>query len=267
MSQNKSKLERRYIAISRILRKRNYGFVKVIRSYQNLIFNTTFTKSDIDEIARDIYKSYTAGRSTESLKDMFDKLDAKVEGLRDKLKKIFKTLLLQGSRKVFNNKGEPLELGIPNYDKVIDRLTENNLKYIKNISELQRDAIIKTISQGVKDGKSYAAMRDDLLANVEGLTATRAKLIASNEAHDAHVKAMTKTMTDNGIEKYQWLTANDDRVSDICRSLHRHVFKFGETGTMTWKDIKGKAYTISKSPKPIHSSHVNCRCVIVAIVD
>jgi SPP1 gp7 family putative phage head morphogenesis protein len=110
-------------------------------------------------------------------------------------------------------------------------------------------------------------MSDDIVSEIDNLSKNRAELIADNEAHKAHARAQEDTMRENGIERYQWLTAGDDRVSPICQSLHRQVFEFGKTGTMNWKDVNGKTYVISKSPTPIRSSHIRCRCVIIAIID
>lgn len=252
-----TRVEKRYIAIQRILRRRNYGFQKVINSYTDEIVRATFTKKSTDELARKLYSDLTAGRK-ESLEDVFKPLNERMDKLFTKLSKIFSTLLLQGSRKVFSAKGSPLELRVPSYAKEIEALKNENMKLVKGVTDEQRAFLVRKVSDGIKQGKTYSAMADDILKETEFFTRNRAKLIAFNESHKAHTIAMEKTMVENGITKYQWLTAGDDRVSDICQSLHRQVFTFGKTGLMNWKDAKGKVVKIHKSPRPIRDSHIRC---------
>ena len=261
-----TRTERRFIAIQRILRKRNYGFKKVIDSYTDDIVRATFTKKATDELGRKLYSDLTAGRK-ESLEDVFKPLNDRLDKLFSKLEKMFSTLLLQGSRKVFGPTGKPLELKVPSYTKEIEALKKENMKLVKGVTADQRAFLVRKISDGIKQGKSYTQMADDIVSETESFTKNRAKLIAHNESHKAHTIAMEKTMVENNIKKYQWLTAADDRVSDICQSLHREVFEFGKTGTMKWRDIKGKVVEIHKSPRPIRDSHIRCRCVTIAVVE
>lgn len=267
-----NKTERRYVAIQRILRSRNYGFSKVIAQFQKDIILTVGVKSDWNQAGRFYYNQLSAGRSQEGLSKqnldaLFDALNLRFNKLSDKLRKIAATLFLQGSSKVFDKNGSPIKLAIPKYEKEIDQLVENNLKYVKDITVEQRKKILNHISDGIKNGKSYKDIASNMLVDVDSLTRSRAELIAKNESHLAHSKAMMKTMQENGIDKYQWLSAGDSRVSPICQSLHRQVFKIGQTGKMSWRDINGKSYQISKSPKPIHDSHIGCRCVTIAVVE
>ena len=262
---SKSKLERRYIAVSRILRKRNYGFMKVLNSYSNSIYKTVYTKTDTDKMARAMYNQLK-GRSTQSLEDVFKKLNDKLKLLEPKIAEYMTRFLDQGSSKVFDAKGNTLRLTKPNYKKVIQMLTRQNLKYVKGITEDQRKKTLDILSKGIKDGKTYAQMADQIVAEVQDISFNRAKLIASNEAHGAHARAMEDTMRKNGIDKYQWLSAGDNRVSPICQSYHRKVFEFGKTGKMNWTDVDGKNHVVSKSPKPIKDSHIGCRCVTIAVI-
>jgi SPP1 gp7 family putative phage head morphogenesis protein len=262
----KTKLERRYIAVSRILRKRNYGFIKVLDSYSNTIYKTIYTKTATEQMGRAMYNQLK-GRSTQSLEDVFKKLNDKLKLLEPKIAAFITKFLDQGSSKVFDAKGTTLRLTKPNYTKVIQQLTKNNLKYIKDITEDQRKKTLDILSKGIKDGKSYAQMADSIVDEVEHISQSRAKLIASNEGHGAHARAMEDTMRKNGIDKYQWLTAADNRVSAICQSYHRQIFAFGKVGKMRWRDIDGKIHIVSKSPKPIKDSHIGCRCVIISVID
>jgi SPP1 gp7 family putative phage head morphogenesis protein len=260
----KNKIERRYLAVSRILRSRNYGFKKIISKYQALIFKSSYRKGEVDQMARDMYNNLTA---KESLSDLFDKANQRIDKTFKDIESIIRALLLQGSSKVFDARGNILKLGIPNYEKTIQRLTTNNLNLVKGISEDQRKVILDEISKGVKKGKSYAQMSDQIHSRVETISKSRASLIANTESHKAHSEAMERTMVHNGIKKYQWLSANDARVAPLDESLHRQVFEFGKKGTMDWKGTDGKTYKIAKSPRPIHDTHPRCRCVIVSVLD
>ena len=222
---SKSKLERRFIQISRILRKRNYGLKKGINGYSGSIYKAVYTKTGTDEAGRAIYNQLS-GKTTESLSDVFASLNKRLDKLFPKIAQYLELFLQQGSRKVFDKNGMALKLKIPSYVKVIDKLQEDNLKYVKDITDAQRKLMVDEISKGIKSGKTYSQMADDIQSKVEGISKSRAELIANNEAHKAHARAMEDTMRHNGITKYQWLTADDNRVSPICQSYHRKVFEY-----------------------------------------
>lgn len=262
----KTKIERRYIAVQRILRKRNYGLIKAINSYTAQIYSATYRKGEIDELGRTMYKQLTESR-TESMDEVYDKLNVRIDKLFEDIKRFITLFLMQGSRKVFDNKGAVLSLKTPNYTKVIERLTEQNMRYVRNITDDQRKILLDEVTKGIKAGKPYSAMAEGIQSRIGSMSKARATLIAQNEGQSAHAYAQERTMKENGVEKYQWLTAGDDRVSAICKSLHRKVFKFGEVGKMNWTDANGKELQIDKSPRPVKSSHIRCRCCCIAIFD
>jgi SPP1 gp7 family putative phage head morphogenesis protein len=258
-----SKPERKLVLVRRILRKRNYGLVKSSNDYATLIYQYVFNRERIEKELDMLFRQLTMPR-TESLADMFDVFNSAMPSIGNLVRKFATLFFTQGSKKVFDLRGNVLQFGIPEYTGEIDAFVEHNLKFIEDITLVQRKKMIDLLSQGIKKGKSYSQMASEIVAEVDHISQSRAKLIARNEAQRAYAISTEKTMREAGVEKYMWLSANDDRVSPICQSLHRNVFTFGLKGTMDWKDVTGKTYTIHKSPLPVRDSHVGCRCCIVA---
>ena len=264
----KTKLERRYLRIQKIIRKRNYGFQKEIDKYTNKIYSSIYSESVFDRIIRETFKQYspaTESVSKESLADLYGDLNQRNERISSFLPKFFQRLLKQGSGKVFDATGTNLNLKIPSYKQEIKILSQNNLRHIKDLTDRQRELIQNEVSKGIKEGKTYTEVGKSINKKVSKVSQKRAQLIAKNESHLAHRQAMEKTMVENGFGQYQWVTAGDNRVSPICKSLHRQIFKFNQAGTMQWRAEDGEIHTISKSPKPIDDSHIGCRCIIIAV--
>lgn len=257
----RNKVENRYLRIQRIIRSRNYGFEKKINEFNKLITSNLYSESLIDKIAKTTYnqrKPLGESVSTEYLNDLFNELNERAENVLKKLPQFFRDVLVQGSKKVFGKDGKPLKLEVPDYTNVIKNLVDDQKKYLNNITDKQRSIIDEEISKGIEEGKTYSQMAKSIKSRTSDFTKERAELIANTECHRAHSTAMETTMREAGFERYQWVTANDDRVAPLDKSMHRKIFEFGKEGTMPWRGADGKTYELDKSPKPVHSTHPRC---------
>lgn len=214
-----------------------------------------YTKKKVVETGFMLFTQLKAGASLSTIKDLFSTLDPdKVEKLNKESTKVFKKAMDKGADKLTDVTGKILKLDKPSYDVQINQLVENNLKYVKDLGNDQQKLIIKKLQAGIKDGKTYEQMSDDITKSVRGMTKARANLIARTEVTRATNVSMEKTMKANGFRTYFYLTAGDDRVSDICNKN-----SFGNvkgTGPM-------QPHLVGKGPLPVKDSHPNCRCTIV----
>lgn len=218
-----------------------------------------FTKKKIEETGVFLFTQIKAGVSPSKLKGLFNTIDdKKLEKYTKSTVKTYTKAMDMGGSKVTDMTGKKVKLAKPNYDVQINSLVENNLKDVKNLGEDQKKVMIKKLQVGIKEGKSYGEMSTDINKSVKGMTESRAKTIASNEVNLAVSKSMEKTLKANGFIWYFYLTAGDDRVSDIC-----NINSFGNkngTGDM-------QRHMTGKGPIPVRDSHIRCRCSIVKAAD
>lgn len=199
---------------------------------------------------------------------MFFGLNTRLDGLSKYLKIWAKSALILGSKKIFDARGNAFKFDIPKYEREIQILAADNMSLVKGLTDDQRKILTQEVINGVKNGQSFTATAQNIIDKIKDMSMTRAVTIAKNETLKAHSYAQAKTMTENGIKKYQWLTADDNRVAPLDRSMHRKVFEFGHDDELIdWKGADGKTYQIRASPLPVRDTHINCRCVIICLRD
>lgn len=232
--------------IRRIIRRRNYGFLKLINEYEKEIRAATLNKADILELIREYGKNPYS--QTESLQDVFDALNLRINRFIQKSAQRLKQAMQHGARKVLTQKGEPLQIKVPKYDTQVQALVQQNLRYVQKITTLQRDIIIRKLSDAIRQGKTYREVAKDIVAEASAIPYTKAKLIATTEISRAHVLAQQRVFRENNISKYKWLTAGDVNVCDRCKAND------------------GKIFIVGQGPLPVENTHPRCRCVTVAYV-
>lgn len=245
--------------------------IKSIEKYSNDIYKAIYNKKDIEEEAKILFDSFQSPNTqlesyqTESLNDLFERLNERISKLFEKLPQWASSVYQMGSKKVYDARGNTLKLEIPKYEMEVDELVKNNMQLVKNVTEEQRQILIEEVKKGIKNGQSFKQTGEKIQERIKEFSLNRSTLIANTETSRAHTYAQEKTMVENGIEKYQWISAADQRVAPLDASLHRKVFNFGETGEMNWKGKDGKTYVIPRSPRPVRDTHPRCRCIIVAV--
>lgn len=185
-----------------------------------------------------------SGRSSAIIADTFlvsaDKINDLAGFLQVNMKKLFES---QGV-KVYDASGNRVALQKVDYTAEIEEVVRDHLRYVNRLSDAQRKTAIQIISKGLDEGKSTSRVAKEAMEQIQGLTRRRANMIARTEITKASATAQLKTMRSNGIDRYVWIAALDDRTCNICRGYHKQVFEVG------------------RGPLPVRESHVNCRCVI-----
>lgn len=240
--------------VRKIIRKRNYGFLRLIDDYVLMIQETVYHKAEIKELVGEYYESLTGHRTpvtVESLHTLNDRLNSRMNKLANSLNPLFTKVRQHGANKVLDTKGNVLKFKVPTYVGVLNTIVKNNLAAVDRLSQYQKNSILKSLTQGIKDGLTYNQMAKSIVEDTEAITINRAQLIAITEVSRAHAQAQRDVMAQNGIKQYRWLTARDRVVCDLCKSLEQ-----------------GGPYNANdpNSPTPVESTHPRCRCVVCAVV-
>ena len=132
--------------------------------------------------------------------------------------------------------------------RVIDALKVRNLSALRGITDEMNKQIIRELTEGIQLGESVTKLSKRLTDRVDMIGKTRATTMARTETINAFTQGAELRYAQAGIEKMEWLTANDDRVCPICGPLDGTVFSI-------------------KSSHPRPPIHPNCRCALIPVID
>lgn len=127
----------------------------------------------------------------------------------------------------------------------VQLLASRSFEQLKGLTGQMAGRINTILAQGMIDGKSVTQIAREMLDTIDGLTESRALMIARTEIIHAHAEGQLDAFSDLGVEQVgalvEWSTAGDDRVCPICAAL------------------EGKVYTIDDA-RGLIPQHPNCRC-------
>jgi len=127
-----------------------------------------------------------------------------------------------------------------------EMLTINVRNDIESLTVDLKKKVTASLIDGMKNGLGPKVIAKQI-SDDTGLPRARAVTIARTETMKAHVTTAVDTFKKFGVEKVEWLVADDDRLCDKCMELN------------------GKQYPIDDHPDcPLHP---NCRCVLIPVVE
>jgi SPP1 gp7 family putative phage head morphogenesis protein len=142
----------------------------------------------------------------------------------------------------------------------VDFLANYQVQLLGDVGTELASSIQRTVTQGVLAGKSIPEVARDIGGVVEDEEAfrqagktvfktaqQRATLIARTETLRAHNEGRKAFYREAGVEKVQWLTADDERTCPECAPLDGKVFKIDEA--------------------PAMPAHPGCRCAWTSVVE
>lgn len=109
--------------------------------------------------------------------------------------------------------------------------------------------VLEELAAGVFDGESPEVVARRLRARFGARDYDWERLVRSEMAQAQSLGKLDE-YRELGVERYEYLTAEDSRVSSICRA-----------------NAAGGPYEIGKGPLPMRDSHPNCRCTIIGVAD
>lgn len=238
---------------ARLLNKRaNYGIGSVYNDYKKLIIDTFYDEN--------LFKEYIVKPEySENLSDGFnlylDALNQKINNIWEDVSKLITKAFSNGSKKVFDKDGNRVKIGEVKDKRGIDFIIANQQRYFKNLAKDQAIKVSKVIADGRDKGLSVAQIVVTMQREIKSLTKSRATTIARTEIVRSHNLGQIETMKELGVEKYDYVTAGDDRVSEICRRYESEgIDKGGYLVSLAGTEA---------NPLPSTNSHPNCRCVVV----
>ena len=198
---------------------------------------------------------------TSSLSSLFDYYTGRAELLaRDWTDKELNNLYryVYGSyKKEFPN----LSVSGEYYEQIMNAVISENLALIKSIpQEVLKDMQV-ALSQGIISGNQKELIKS--LKRIKGVSKDRAVFIARDQIHKAVESFKQVQNTALGIEYYEWLTADDERVSSgiggHAQNNHR-IFKYGSNEAIISHSNKRGYYYGKPGDRP------NCRCIAVGVI-
>lgn len=147
------------------------------------------------------------------------------------------------------------------YEQIMNAVISENLTLIKSIpQEVLKDMQV-ALSQGIISGNQKELIKN--LKRIKGVSKDRAVFIARDQIHKAVESFKQVQNTALGIEYYEWLTADDERVSSglggHAQNNHR-IFKYGSNEAIISHSAKRGFYYGKPGDRP------NCRCIAVGVI-
>lgn len=198
---------------------------------------------------------------TSTLSSLFDYYSAKAELLTknwsdEELSNLYR--YVYGSyKKEFPN----LSISGEYYERIMQAVVSENLALIKSIPEHVLKDMQITLSQGIISGNQKELIKS--LKRIKGVSRDRAVFIARDQVHKAAESFKQVQNTALGIEYYEWLTADDERVSDGIgghKQNNHRIFKYGSNEAIISHSAKRGFYYGKPGDRP------NCRCIAVGVI-
>jgi len=120
---------------------------------------------------------------------------------------------------------------------------------LKTVDKTGTEWVARTIQDGLEQGLSTAEITKYLRSEAKQIAEERADLISETELAYAMGLVEVETFRRNGIEKYRWITAEDERVCEICMANEAA----GEISI-------GEEFPMGVVAPP---QHVRCRCFLI----
>jgi len=227
-------------------KKKYYGVKTNIKEYQNEIFNTFYDETLLKQ---------TIGTEALTLVNYFQDISLKINELLEKAKEILLDSFQKGSKRLLDKNGNAIKFDEIKDSRAIDFLVNQQTDYYKGITEAQSRKANKLIALGLEKGESFEETAKKINSSIKGLTKARSLNIARTEIVKSHTVGQIQTMKEAGVEHYNYITANDSKVSKICRKNQgpkgrERIYNVALAGT-------------EQNPLPVINSHPSCRCVIV----
>jgi SPP1 gp7 family putative phage head morphogenesis protein len=257
-----SNLQKRNVNLLTEISKRNFRKIDRVKyfgvntnivQYKKLILETFYDEKLIDEAIKEFEKSTEDLHSTLAL--LNDEMNKRIGEIFSKVSSILYDAFVKGTKRVQKSDGSLIKLANIEDDASIKELVKRQDTYFKNLTKDQSNLIIKTISDSRAKGLSSGETAQIIRSKVKKLSQNRATAISRTEIVRSHNLGQVKVMKDLDIKYYNFITANDSKVCEICKRYQ---------GSLS----SPKRYVVElagnkDNPLPAFSTHPHCRCCVV----
>lgn len=132
----------------------------------------------------------------------------------------------------------------------IDAFTSSNARLITSIQSDYLDRVEGIITRGVQSGRLSTEITKEIQSTFK-IPKNRAKLIARDQVSKLNGNLNRLRQTNAGVEEYEWLTAEDERVRPTHRANNGKIFKWDSPPSATGHP----------------GEDVNCRCVPIPVIE
>lgn len=161
----------------------------------------------------------------------------------------------------YKSKFPNLSVSGEHYEQIMNAVINENIALIKSIPQDVLKDIQVALSQGIISGNQKELIKN--LKRIKGVNKDRAVFIARDQIHKAVESFKQVQNTALGIEYYEWLTADDERVSDGIgghKQNNHRIFKYGSNEAIISHSNKRGYYYGKPGDRP------NCRCIAVGVI-
>jgi len=219
----------------------NAGLPTIERRYTAALATREDRREDaepVDTIMQGVRLEYAATRTDDEIRRLLDRIGREVQDYNGREHQLrFRVLAV-----------DPIDAD-PWLDPVMNAWGEANASLIRRLpADLEAD-----IARGVQDAWRRGESLDDLrkrLADREGITERRARLIARDQVNKLNGQLHGVRQAAAGVTEYRWSTSMDERVRQ------RHADRHGQT--FQWSD----------PPSDGHPGQpIQCRCTPDPVLD
>ena len=135
-------------------------------------------------------------------------------------------------------------------DAVFILMQERGMQLVRTvIHRAYQDDLLAALAEGAFNGENPMIVARQLRRRF-GAHDYDWERLARSEIAQAQVLGKQAEYRELGVEQYDYVTADDEKVSKICRTHEA-----------------ASPHPLETGPMPMRDSHPNCRCTIVAVVD
>lgn len=177
-----------------------------------------------------------------------------IRGDDEKLQKLAKKFYLQavevGAKQIRDLVSMETVLSID--DPRVVRFLEEKTNQIVSVNKTTADRIMKSIVAGVEAGTAHEEIAREI-KELYNLRDRQARLIARQETGSSLNGGRYMQMSEEDVQRHEWLSSRDDRVRDSHKDLDGQVVEVGETFS------NGLEYPQDPNGDPAET--IGCRCI------
>lgn len=136
----------------------------------------------------------------------------------------------------------------PDIDALLDSWIAENSSLITTMSADAINEVEGIVQRGVRSGASPKKMKREIARRFQ-ISENRAERIARTESGQLYTQIAKKRQTELGIRKFEWVTAEDERVRSSHEARNGKIY--------SWDDPPGGE---------LPGTPINCRCVARPLV-
>lgn len=157
--------------------------------------------------------------------------------------------------------GIDVTASVQNLPRRIQDFTADNVQLITKVSTNYMDGVRDTVIRNVRAGVRAESFKTEVIDELEGVSETRAALIARDQVNKFNGEVTRSRQGDLGVTRYVWRMSDDERVRGNPNG------KYPKTRYSHW-DREGQVFEWSSPPPDGHPGFaINCRCWAEPVLD